>query len=38
MFKEYYRLMPVGKFIENYGLDDYDVSIKAIEELTKRNT
>jgi 3-methyladenine DNA glycosylase AlkC len=38
MFKEYYWLMPVGKFIEKYGLDDYDTSIKAISELTKRNT
>lgn len=38
MFKEYYWLMPVGKFIEKYGLEHYDTSIKAIEELTKRNT
>jgi 3-methyladenine DNA glycosylase AlkC len=38
MFKEYYWLMPVGKFIEKYGLEDYDISIKAIEALTKRNT
>lgn len=38
MFKAFYWLMPVGKFIEKYGLEDYDTSIKAIEELTKRNT
>jgi 3-methyladenine DNA glycosylase AlkC len=38
MFKEYYWLMPVGKFIEKYGLKDYEISINAIEELTKRNT
>lgn len=38
MFKEYYWLMPVGKFIEKYGLAHFDISIKAIEELTKRNT
>jgi 3-methyladenine DNA glycosylase AlkC len=38
MFKAYYWLMPVGKFIEKYGLRDYDTSINAIEELTKRNT
>ncbi len=38
MFKEYYWLMPVGKYIEKYGLEHFDISIKAIEELTKRNT
>lgn len=38
MFKEYYWLMPVGKFIEKYGLEHFDISVKAIEELTKRNT
>ena len=38
MFKEFYWLMPVGKFIEKYGLEHYDTSIYAIEELTKRNT
>ena len=38
MFTNFYWLMPVGKFIELYGLDDFDVSIKAIEEVTKRNT
>ena len=38
MFTTFYWLMPVGKFIEKYGLDDYDVSFNAIEELTKRNT
>lgn len=29
MFKEYYWLMPVGKFIEKYGLEHYDTSIKV---------
>lgn len=38
MFKDYYWLMPVGKFIEKYGLENYDLSINAIQELTKRNT
>lgn len=38
MFKEFYWVMPIGKFIEKYGLDDFDVSIHAIEEITKRNT
>jgi len=38
MFTDFYWLMPVGKFIEKYGLDYFDISMKAIEELTKRNT
>ncbi len=38
MFTDFYWVMPIGKFVEKYGLDDFDVSIKAIEEITKRNT
>lgn len=38
MFTNFYWLMPVGKFVETYGLDHFSVSIKAIEEITKRNT
>jgi 3-methyladenine DNA glycosylase AlkC len=41
MFTNYYWLMPVGKFIELYGLEHpkyFTQSIKALEELTKRNT
>jgi 3-methyladenine DNA glycosylase AlkC len=38
MFTDFYWLMPVGKFIEKYGLEHFDTSMKAIEELTKRNT
>lgn len=38
MFKYFYWLMPVGKFIEKYGLNDFDVSMHAISEVTKRNT
>lgn len=38
MFKYYYWIMPIGKFIQEYGLDDFDLSIKGIEEVTKRNT
>lgn len=38
MFTHYYWIMPIGKFVEKYGLDDYEISIKAIEEITKRNT
>ncbi len=38
MFTNYYWVMPIGKFISEYGLQYYDISIKAIEEVTKRNT
>lgn len=38
MFSNFYWLMPVGKFVEKYGLDNFTESIKAIEEITKRNT
>ncbi len=38
MFKKYYWIMPIAKFVENYGLDDFKKSMKAIEEITKRNT
>lgn len=38
MFTEYYWLMPMAKFIEKYGLDNYKESTAAIKELTKRNT
>lgn len=38
MFSEFYWVMPIGKFIEKYGLENFDASIKAIEEVTKRNT
>lgn len=38
MFTHFYWLMPVGKFVEKYGLDHFAVSMKAIEQITKRNT
>lgn len=38
MFKEYYWIMPIAKMVEKYGLEDFDVSMNAIEEITKRNT
>jgi hypothetical protein len=38
MFTNYYWIMPIGKFISEYGLLYYDISIHAIEEVTKRNT
>ena len=38
MFTEYYWLMPFAKFVEKYGLNNYDLSMHAISEITKRNT
>ena len=38
MFTEGYWIMPMAKFVEKYGLEDFDISMKAIEEITKRNT
>lgn len=38
MFTNFYWVMPVGKFVEKYGLNNFSESIRAIEEITKRNT
>lgn len=38
MFTHYYWQMPIGKFIEKFGLDHFDISVAAIGEVTKRNT
>ncbi len=38
MFTNYYWLLPIGKYVEKYGLDKYETSIAAISEITKRNT
>jgi 3-methyladenine DNA glycosylase AlkC len=38
MFTNYYWVMPIGKYISEFGLEHYDISIKSIEEVTKRNT
>ncbi|MFK8008590.1 MAG: DNA alkylation repair protein [Saprospiraceae bacterium] len=38
MFTEGYWIMPIAKFVEKYGLEDFEISMKAIEEITKRNT
>jgi 3-methyladenine DNA glycosylase AlkC len=38
MFKNFYWVMPFAKFVEKYGLDDFDTSILTIEEITKRGT
>lgn len=38
MFKEYYWVMPIAKYVEKYGLKHFDLSMNAIQEITKRNT
>ncbi|CAG1770981.1 putative protein YhaZ [uncultured bacterium] len=38
MFKNYYWILPIGKFIEKYGVEYFEISVGAIEEVTKRNT
>ena len=38
MFKKFYWIMPIAKFVEKYGVNDFNTSIKAIKEITKRNT
>ena len=38
MFKIYYWIMPIATYIEKYGLEDFMASMKAIKEITKRNT
>ena len=38
MFKYWYWLSPVAKFVELYGLDYPEIALGAIEEITKRST
>jgi len=38
MFKKYYWIMPIAKYVEKYGLEHFDLSMDAIREITKRNT
>ena len=38
MFTEFYWVMPYATFVEKYGLDDLETSLRAIAEITKRNT
>ncbi|MCL7382509.1 DNA alkylation repair protein [Streptomyces sp. 35G-GA-8] len=38
MFNSSWFLMPVARFVEEYGLDHPDLSLDAIEEITKRHT
>lgn len=38
MFKEYYWVMPIAKYVEKYGMEHFSISMEAIKEITKRNT
>lgn len=38
MFNNFYWVMPIAKFVEKYGLNEFDLSMEAIKEITKRNT
>jgi len=38
MFTDFYWVMPIAKYVEKYGINDFDKSMSAIEEITKRNT
>ncbi|WP_130860668.1 DNA alkylation repair protein [Gracilibacillus phocaeensis] len=38
MFTKGYFLMPVASFVEGHGLDHFDLSMKAMYEITKRHT
>lgn len=38
MFKDYYWVMPIAKYVEKYGLQHFELSMDAIREITKRNT
>ncbi len=38
MFTSSWHLMPVARFVEEYGIDNPEVSLDALEEITKRHT
>ncbi len=38
MFTNFYWIMPIAKYVEKYGLEYFELSMTAIEEITKRNT
>ncbi|MEU3016320.1 MULTISPECIES: DNA alkylation repair protein [unclassified Nocardiopsis] len=38
MFNEGFHLMPVARFVEEYGLEHPDASLPALVEITKRHT
>ena len=38
MFKKFYWIMPIAKYVEKYGLGHFNISMEAIAKITKRNT
>lgn len=38
MFSNFYWVMPLAKYVEEYGHDHFDLSMNALGEITKRNT
>lgn len=38
MFTNFYWIMPIATYVEKYGMEDFELSMKAIFEITKRNT
>ncbi len=38
MFSNFYWIMPIAKYVEKYGLEEWELSMAAIKEITKRNT
>ncbi|MFT4326953.1 MAG: DNA alkylation repair protein [Candidatus Woesearchaeota archaeon] len=38
MFTEYYWVLPIAKYVELYGLNNFNTSMHALEEITKRST
>ncbi|MEZ4636187.1 MAG: DNA alkylation repair protein [Caldilineaceae bacterium] len=38
MFNEGWYLLPIAQFVEEYGLDHFDLSLDAMYEITKRHT
>ncbi len=38
MFKNYYWLLPIAKYVEKYGINHFNISIQTIAEVTKRCT
>lgn len=38
MFSNFYWVMPIAKYVEDYGLNNFSQSMKAIANITKRNT
>ncbi|MFK8102652.1 MAG: DNA alkylation repair protein [Saprospiraceae bacterium] len=38
MFSDFYWVMPIAKYVEKYGHSDFELSMQALAEVTKRNT